>query len=991
MQIKKIISAATALCLFGASIQFGGFPAADISDAAEELSFNGFTYMLNTRGNITIKGYTGSDTSVIVPDTIDGLPVTTILSEAFYNKVRGVYIPKSVVSIGENLMWNGNGDDSVIFGEAGSYAETYSQDNRFNFYSVDSLSGSFGDDIQWKFDIETFSLSVSGSGAMPVYTGYDIYTLESYKAKQNIPWYGFRHAILSADIGGTVSTVGEAAFYECDKMKTVTMGDSVTKIDNYAFSECEVMESIEFSDSLSYIAPHVFVRCYKLTEVELPSALKTITFSTFNGCDTLSAVNVDAKNEKYCSVNGVVYSKDMSVLYFYPDAKTDKSFTVPDTVTTIEDYAVENAQNLEELTLSDKLEYIGSEALALTGVKSLTIPESVKTLEYYCLYSNALSTVVFKGSAPSHSKSLFNTRGTNTTDVYCHFSDTSWYTFMDEFTENINWIDLDAFPENGIELGETSVSVKEREECTVGFKASPDIADSLIWKSSNNSVATANNGVITGISKGLCTITVSDASGRYSAVCKVTVTAGSAAASQEPVVSVSGELSSNESANSYMTYGNTVRSYLSETSDGLLERVEYTDSKVIVERYKKAGGAPAKTFEIEPAYSIFGGFCFGEKYNYIVSGQTNKTKSSGVNVLCVEKYSKDWKKLSSLEIPSSDTYIPFDAGSCRIAEKDNLLFIHAAQELVIGHQSNMTFKIDTDKMELLESMTFVSTISTLSNFEQEGFVSHSFNQFIKEEDGYVYRVDHGEGDDYGINVSKCKTDGSIKEVSTVIPYSFISGTWNETGASIGGFELSSGNIIVAASTIEQLPENYPNGQRNIMLAITSKSLKNPRTVWLTQYKKNSGVTAKTPHIVRIGSEQFLVMWEEAANGAKITKSVMVDGSGNKLTDIVSLNYPLSDCLPQMMSDGYIRWYVSNGNGVNIYAIDPYKLDSYSSGVKGDVNCDGSFSVADLVMLQKELLGSGTVFSWKNGDLCKDELLDTFDLVMMRKLLVSQKK
>lgn len=492
MMIKKVSAVITAFCLSAICIPSGSFGEAVSSFAAEDLEYNGFTYMLNARGNITIKGYNGSETSLTVPDTIDGLPVTTILSKAFYNNVRGVYIPESVVSIGENLMWNANGDDSAIFGEAGSYAETYAQDNRYNFFPSDSLKGSFGEDIQWEFDIDTFSLSVSGSGAMPVYTGYDIYTLESYKAKENIPWYGFRHAIISADIGRTVSTIGEAAFYDCDKMKNVTMSDSVTKIDDYAFSECDKLESISFSDSISYIAPYVFIRCGKLSKVDLPSALKTITFSTFNGCESLSTVNVDSKNENYCSVDGVVYSKDMSVLYFYPDAKTDKRLTIPETVTTIEAYALEEAKYLETITLPSKLEYIGTEALALTGAKTLTIPESVNYLGSYCLYSNTLGTVIFKGSAPRRSGSPFNTRGTYTTDVYCHFSDTSWYTFMDEFTENVNWIDLDAYPDGGIELSETAVSVKEGEELAVGFRASPDLSDTLIWKRSPKTIRTVS-------------------------------------------------------------------------------------------------------------------------------------------------------------------------------------------------------------------------------------------------------------------------------------------------------------------------------------------------------------------------------------------------------------------------------------------------------------------------------------------------------------------
>lgn len=985
---KIIISAISALVLLNSTIiRPDSFY---FSANALDLEYNGFTYILNNRGNITITGYSGDETSIIVPDIIDDLPVTTILSKAFYSSyVKGAYIPESVVAIGEDIMWNANGDDAVIFGESGSYAETYSQNNSYNFFASDGLNGSFGDDIHWSFDIPTFSLSVWGSGAMPVYSGYDIYTLESYKAKENIPWYNFRHSILLADIGGTVSTIGEAAFYDCDKMKTVTMNDSITKIDSYAFAECEKLESIEFSDSLSYLSQYVFVRCYELTELDFSSSLQTFYSTAFNGCDSLCAVNIDSRNPYLCSADGVVYNKDMTVLSFYPDAKTEKSFVIPDTVVEIDNYAIEGAEILEELVLPTNLEYIGTEALALTGVKKLVIPESVTYLGKNCLYSNLMESVIFKGSAPSHSSSLFNTRGASATDVYCHFSDTSWYVFMDEFTDNVNWKDLDIYPENGIELSASSVTVKEKEEISVEAKISPVISDSLVWKSSNESVAIANNGVITGISRGTCDVTVSDSDGEYSAVCRVTVTPGKISENVEPVMTAEGKASSNKSANNYSIWASTVKSYLSETSDGLLERVEYADSKIIVEQYEKTGGVPVKSIEIEPAFDSFGGYFCGEKYNYIVSGQNNATGSSTAEVLNVEKYSKDWKKLSSLGIPSGDTYIPFDAGSCRITEKGDLLFIHTSQELQIGHQSNMTFKVDTENMKIIESMTFINTISTLTNFEQEGFASHSFNQFIKEDNGYIYRVDHGEGAMHGIGISKCTVEGSIKDVSTIISYPFHKGNTNATGASVGGFELSTENVIIAANSIDQTLDTYPYGQRNILLSITTKGLKNPRTVWLTNYNQNSDVSVGTPQIVKFGSELFVIMWEESVNGVKTTKAVTVDGNGNKLTEILTIPYSLSDCQPSYMTDGYIRWYVSDSETISIYSIDPYKLGSYISNTEGDVNGDERFSIADLVTMQKFLIGNGSLCCWKNGDLCADNKIDIFDMILMRQLIIEQ--
>lgn len=70
-----------------------------------------------------------------------------------------------------------------------------------------------------------------------------------------------------------------------------------------------------------------------------------------------------------------------------------------------------------------------------------------------------------------------------------------------------------------------------------------------------------------------------------------------------------------------------------------------------------------------------------------------------------------------------------------------------------------------------------------------------------------------------------------------------------------------------------------------------------------------------------------------------------------------------------------------------YVLEPVAEKSGSKRIRGDVNADGEFSVADLVMMQKFLVGAGELTDWQAGDLCEDEKIDVFDLVMMRKLII----
>ncbi len=63
----------------------------------------------------------------------------------------------------------------------------------------------------------------------------------------------------------------------------------------------------------------------------------------------------------------------------------------------------------------------------------------------------------------------------------------------------------------------------------------------------------------------------------------------------------------------------------------------------------------------------------------------------------------------------------------------------------------------------------------------------------------------------------------------------------------------------------------------------------------------------------------------------------------------------------------------------------------SESVRGDVNADGSFSAADVVMLRKWLLGSGKITDSATGDLCEDGKLDAFDLSFMKRELFAPHK
>ncbi len=411
------------------------------------------------------------------------------------------------------------------------------------------------------------------------------------------------------------------------------------------------------------------------------------------------------------------------------------------------------------------------------------------------------------------------------------------------------------------------------------------------------------------------------------AITSVNITAKTATAATDSVTNVAyldGTVTNNASDNNYTVWSSPMYSYLLENDDGTFSRVEYVSGTgVIVETYS-ASNELQSTKTISTELSIFGGFYAGEDYNYIVFGQSNSNEDDTVEVLRIVKYDKSWNRISACSVYGANTYVPFDAGSARMTEVNGLLYLYTCHTMYASsdgynHQANMTFVIDESTMSVSRSY-----YSTMNN--SVGYVSHSFNQFIQTDGTYVYRVDHGDAYPRGIYLSRCTAGGSITSVTYGTIYSICGTTGaNATGVSIGGFELSTSNCLVAGNSVDMTDSSSysASAQRNIFVQVTNKAVSSTSTVWLTDYTSDDGITPRTPQLVKISDDKFVVMWEEYASSDKsvTVKAAIIDGSGN-VSSTTTLPMRLSDCQPILTSDGYIKWYVTNGSTAVMYTWDP---------------------------------------------------------------------
>ena len=234
---KRLLSVMLAALTIGStvvttgSLTGVGISASAVSDTAAT-SASYFEYYDNDDGTVTITGYNGSDTELVIPSEIDGKKVTSIGVNAFRNCTgfTSVTIPDSVTEIGEAA-----------------------------FYGCTGLTGIIIPDSVTKIYYSAFE-GCAG--------------------------------ITSLSIGKGVISICNSAFYGCTGLTSVTIPDSVTEIGNYAFYRCTGLTNITIPDSVKYIGEHTFSYCTGLKNVTILDGVTSIGWFAFYGCTGLTSVTI---------------------------------------------------------------------------------------------------------------------------------------------------------------------------------------------------------------------------------------------------------------------------------------------------------------------------------------------------------------------------------------------------------------------------------------------------------------------------------------------------------------------------------------------------------------------------------------------------------------------------------------------------------------------------------------------------------------------------
>lgn len=362
-----------------------------------------FKYSISN-GEVTITDYLGAEAEIVIPSTIEGYPVVHIGDSAFsyLDSLVSITIPNTVKTIGEDAFNNCNKLVTVNLPEG---LQVICGDA---FYSCDALSQITIPSTVTKIGNAAFAacskltdiLVVANSTAFssvdgvlfnnsqtelicyPIGKGVTSYTIPSSVERiGNTAFYNLKLREITVPDG--VKEIGDEAFYSCQlskviipnsvvkigedafaystSIKELVLGNGLKRIENGAFRGCYYIPEIILPEGLLYIGDNAFNNCnstsYPKTPstINIPQSVEHIGYAAFSDSDNLLSISVDINNQHYCSIDGVLYNKEKTVLMCYPNGKEDAVIIIPNGVQILGEEAFSESPYLRIMIIPDSL------------------------------------------------------------------------------------------------------------------------------------------------------------------------------------------------------------------------------------------------------------------------------------------------------------------------------------------------------------------------------------------------------------------------------------------------------------------------------------------------------------------------------------------------------------------------------------------------------------------------------------------------------------
>ena len=310
---------------------------------------------------ITIERYTGNATTVIIPSTINGKPVTFTSGDVFSGcgGLTSVTIPNSVTSIGNLTFYGCSSLTSINVESANS---CYSSENGILYDKSRSTVLCYPEGKSGMFSIPNGITSVGDS---------------AFSRCSNLT---------SVTIPSSVTLIGDWAFSDCSSLTSATIPNSVSSIGNGAYNGCKSLTSIDVESTNSYYSSEngilydkykstiiyyprgksgaftvpnsvtsfgdsAFRDCVSLTNLTMPSSITSISYEAFYGCSSLLSVAIP---DSVTSIGKGAFS----------DCSSLTSVTISNRVTSITDWAFANCNSLTSIKIPNRVLSISNDAFS---------------------------------------------------------------------------------------------------------------------------------------------------------------------------------------------------------------------------------------------------------------------------------------------------------------------------------------------------------------------------------------------------------------------------------------------------------------------------------------------------------------------------------------------------------------------------------------------------------------------------------------------------
>lgn len=434
---RRAAAAAAAICLafaFAFAEETGadrlGF-GTSITVSADDLEYNigtaKITYTTDASGNVTItKVEAGDETSIQIPKTIDGGEVKAIGSNAFdgCTSLESVFYPSLI-----------SGTDEIPSGTAQvSYTKTALDVTVDYVYTANKTSFEIPETIDrqavtaigrdafrsnYYLESVTLPQSVKSIGKSAFENCYDLTSinipqkvtaisdrtfsgcpsLKSVNIPSNVTSigeYAFENCISLANITipSSVTSIGEGAFFNCYALANVTIPSSVTSIGDLAFHRCTSLESIILPPSVTSIGDNAFKDCTSLETVIFPQSAKLgtqpfpsgtaqILYTKDASTGNVTVTDVEAGTQTSIEIPETIDEGTVKIIgaNAFEDCDTFTSITLPQSLTSIEDFAFCRCTALQNINIPQNVTNIGVSAFKeCKSLTSITIPSGVTSI-----------------------------------------------------------------------------------------------------------------------------------------------------------------------------------------------------------------------------------------------------------------------------------------------------------------------------------------------------------------------------------------------------------------------------------------------------------------------------------------------------------------------------------------------------------------------------------------------------------------------------------